>query len=72
MIYNPKRGQFALIANRYAWDETEQKQRRRTAAAFRPGAGGEVADIAKDEKDAVLSLRCLTFTRRTRPRARCC
>ncbi len=67
MIYNPKRGQFALIANRYAWDETEQKQRRRTALHFDRVLAVKSLNIAKDEKDAVLSLLAVTFTETDTP-----
>ena len=34
MTFNVKRKQFALVANRFAWDEEEVRQRRRSGLHF--------------------------------------
>ena len=34
MSYDPKRKQFVLLANRFAWDDTQTPQRRRSGLHF--------------------------------------
>ena len=67
MSYTPRRRQFALIANRYAWDEPEQKRRRRTALHFDRVLSVKTLNINLAEKDAVLSLLAVTFAETEAP-----
>ena len=67
MTYEPKRRQFALVANRYAWDDTEEKQRRRTGLHFDRVTGVKTINIARHEKDEVLSLLSVTFAETDAP-----
>lgn len=62
MKWVPARKQFALVANRYAWDALPERQRRRSGLHFnyvkdvkRAGPSGKVVD-------SVLSLLAITFT----------
>jgi hypothetical protein len=61
MSFNPKRGQFALVANRYAWDESENRQRRRTGLHFDRVTAAKTLNIDLAEKDEVLSLLSISF-----------
>lgn len=67
MTYEPKRRQFALVANRYAWDDENQKQRRRTGLHFDRVTGVKTINIARHEKDEVLSLLSVTFAETDAP-----
>ncbi|WP_373502717.1 DUF2948 family protein [Aestuariivirga sp.] len=61
MGYSPKRKQFALLANRFAWDEAEIRQRRRTGLHFDRVLAVKTLNIPMTEKDAVLSLLAVSF-----------
>jgi hypothetical protein len=61
MSYNAKRKQFALIANRFAWDEEEIRQRRRSGLHFDRVLAVKQMNIRASEKDAVLSLLSIGF-----------
>lgn len=67
MTYEPKRRQFALVANRYAWDDENEKQRRRTGLHFDRVTGVKTINIARHEKDEVLSLLSVTFAETDAP-----
>jgi hypothetical protein len=66
MAYTQSRRQFAIVANRFAWDALPEKQRRRAGlrinhvtAARRTGPKNSSATPAKD---TVLSLLAMVFT----------
>lgn len=61
LALNPLRRQFALVANRYAWDEASQRQRRRTGLHFDRVLKVRTQNIRRDDKDAVLSLLTIGF-----------
>jgi hypothetical protein len=67
MTYTPKRKQFALVANRYAWDAAEERQRRRTGLHFDRVTAVKTINIARHEKDEVLSLLSVTFAETDAP-----
>lgn len=61
MTYHPKRRQFALVANRFAWDEQDVPQRRRTGLHFDRVLSVKTLNLAQGEKDEVLSLLSISF-----------
>lgn len=61
MSYDPKRKQFVLLANRFAWDDPETPQRRRTGLHFDRVLGVKTLHMSHLEKDEVLSLLSVTF-----------
>ena len=63
MNYYGGRRQFALVANRYAWDETAgARQRRRTGVNFDRVLAVKVHGLDQRQHDQVLSLLAITFT----------
>lgn len=62
MTYDPKRKQFVLLANRFAWDDPDSPQRRRTGLHFDRVLGVKTLNMSHLEKDEVLSLLSVTFT----------
>jgi hypothetical protein len=60
--YFPKRRQFVLLANRFAWDETDTPQRRRTGLHFDRVLSAKTLNMSHLQKDEVLSLLSVTFT----------
>ena len=67
MSFNQRRQQFALVANRFAWDETETRQRRRTGLHFDRVRAVKSLNIRGSEKAAVLSLLAITFSESDSP-----
>lgn len=67
MAFNPKRKQFALVANRYAWDEADVRQRRRSGLHFDRVLAVKTLNIRTAEKAAVLSLLAVTFAESDAP-----
>ena len=67
MRYDPKRKQFVLLANRFAWDETREPQRRRTGLHFDRVLSVRTLNMQHLEKDAVLSLLSVTFAETDAP-----
>ena len=67
MSFNRRRQQFALVANRFAWDEAETRQRRRTGLHFDRVRAVKTLNIRGAEKDAVLSLLAITFSESDSP-----
>lgn len=67
LTYHPKRRQFALLANRFAWDEQNQPQRRRTALHFNRVLGVKTMNLARGEQDEVLSLLSISFAESDAP-----
>ena len=61
MSYDPKRKQFVVLANRFAWDDAETPQRRRTGLHFDRGLKVTTLNMSHLEKDEVLSLLSVTF-----------
>lgn len=58
--------QFALVANRFVWDE-EAPQRRRTGLHFDRVLGVKSHNIRRDDPDAILSLLSIGFTETDAP-----
>lgn len=67
MRYSPKRRQFALVANRFAWDEADEPQRRRAGLHFDRVLAVRTLNMRHLEKDAVLSLLSVTFAETEAP-----
>ncbi len=67
MQYSRLRKQFVALANRFAWDEAETKQRRRTGLHFDRVLGVKSIGIDLAEKDAVMSLLSVTFAEMDAP-----
>lgn len=61
MSYDPKRKQFVMLANRFAWDDADTPQRRRTGLHFDRVLGVRTLHMSHLEKDEVLSLLSVTF-----------
>ena len=61
MAFNARRRQFALVANRYAWDDENRRQRRRTGLHFDRVLEAKAKNIRRADKDAVLSLLAIGF-----------
>jgi hypothetical protein len=61
MSYDPKRQQFVLLANRFAWDDAATPQRRRTGLHFDRVLKVKTLNMNHLEKDEVLSLLSVTF-----------
>lgn len=61
MTYSPKTRQFALVANRFAWDEAKQRQRRRTGLHFGRVSAVQTLNIKRAEPDVILSLLAIGF-----------
>ena len=61
MSYDPKRKQFVLLANRFAWDETDTPERRRSGLHFDRVLSVRTLNMSHLEKDEVLSLLSVTF-----------
>ena len=67
LVFRPKHRQFALVANRFAWDEQNQRQRRRTGLHFDRVLKAEARNIRMDDKDAILSLLSIGFEQTDAP-----
>lgn len=61
MSYDPKRKQFVVLANRFAWDAPEAPQRRRTGLHFDRVLSVKTLNMKHLEKDEVLALLSVTF-----------
>lgn len=61
MTYSLKTRQFALVANRFAWDEAKQPQRRRTGLHFGRVSAVQTLKINRADPDEVLSLLSIGF-----------
>jgi Protein of unknown function (DUF2948) len=60
--FNSKRRQFALVANRFAWDAAPQKVRRRAGLHFESVLSVKQAGLVHASGDTILSLLAVTFT----------
>lgn len=61
IAFRPRAGQFALVANRFAWDAQDRRQRRRTGLHFDRVQSVSSQNIRRDDKTAVLSLLAIRF-----------
>lgn len=67
MSYDRKRKKFLLIANRFAWDESQAPQRRRTGLHFYRILAVKTLNMGGLEKDEVMSLLSITFAETESP-----
>lgn len=67
MAYAKGQKQFAVIANRYAWDEAEAHQRRRTGLHFDRVLSVKSQNIRLGDAAAVLSLLTIGFVETDAP-----
>jgi hypothetical protein len=67
MGYGKAKKQFALVANRFAWDEVELHMRRRTGLHFDRVLAVKTLNIDPNEKDEVLSLLSISFVETDAP-----
>lgn len=61
MAYTQPRRQFAIVANRFAWDAMPEKQRRRAGLRINYVTAARRTGPATPAKDTVLSLLAITF-----------
>lgn len=63
--YWPEKRQFAVAANRFAWEETEKGsqpfERRRAAMVFKQVRGAKTTGFDRRNEDAVQSLLAVTY-----------
>jgi hypothetical protein len=67
MTYSRKRQQFALVANRFAWDASGDPQRRRTGLHFDRVRAVKTLNLQTHDKDEVLSLLSISFAETDAP-----
>lgn len=67
MRYDPKRKQFVLLVNRFAWDAADNPQRRRSGLHFGRVLSVKTLNMRHLEKDEVLCLLSVTFTESDAP-----
>jgi Protein of unknown function (DUF2948) len=61
MAYTQSRRQFAIVANRFAWDALPEKQRRRAGLRINYVTAARRSGPATPAKDTVLSLLAMVF-----------
>jgi hypothetical protein len=61
LAFSRSRRQFALVANRFAWDADEDRQRRRSGLHFDRVLSVRSRGIPRHDADAVLSLLSIGF-----------
>jgi hypothetical protein len=61
MAFAAKRRQFALVANRFAWDALPEKQRRRTGLRINYVTAAKRSGPATPAKDTIFSILAITF-----------
>jgi Protein of unknown function (DUF2948) len=66
MAYTQTRRQFAIVANRFAWDALPEKQRRRAGLRINYVTAARRSGPATPAKDTVLSLLAMVFTAATK------
>ena len=59
--YLAKPRQFAIVANRFAWEQQPKSERRRSGLHFEHVLNVKQQGIVEQAKDAVLSLLAITF-----------
>ena len=65
--FSPKTKQFALVANRFAWDEDKVPQRRRTGLHFGRVTAVQTLKISRSQPDVILSLLAIAFVESDAP-----
>ena len=59
--YQRKLKKFALVANRFAWDAANQRQRRRTGLHFDRVLAARAHNIRQGDDQAIVALLAITF-----------
>jgi Protein of unknown function (DUF2948) len=59
--YDARRRQFALVANRFAWDVQPAKERRRTGLNFDHVTAVKRKGFDQTQRETILSLLSITF-----------
>ena len=54
-------GQFAIVANRYAWEENDSRERRRTGLHFNRVREVRAKGVRPASRDEILALLAITF-----------
>jgi hypothetical protein len=67
ITHQKARRQIALLANRFAWDEGSERQRRRTGLHFDRVTSVKTQNIRQGDRDAIVSLLAITFEERDAP-----
>ena len=67
IAWRPASRQFALLANRFAWDEEKKRQRRRAALHFDRVTAVKSQGIRRDDPEAILSLLSIGFEETDQP-----
>ena len=62
MAYTQTRRQFAIVANRFAWDALPEKQRRRSGLRINYVTAARRSGPATPAKDTILSVLAITFS----------
>jgi hypothetical protein len=63
----PRTRQFALTANRFAWDAAGTPERRRTGLHFDRVNAVRARNLRRDDPQAIVSLLAITFTETDAP-----
>jgi len=63
----PAQRQFALIANRFAWENWNQLERHRTGLHFDRVLSARARNLKRDSEDRVLALLAITFEEASPP-----
>jgi hypothetical protein len=65
--FSPRKKQFALVANRFAWDAAGERQRRRTGLHFDRVLSAKTHNIRQDDREAIVALLAITFAEAQAP-----
>jgi hypothetical protein len=65
--YSPRTRQFAVVANRFAWDADGVVERRRTGLHFDRVTAVKARNLRRDDPEAIVSLLALTFSETDAP-----
>lgn len=67
MRYMPKTRQFALVANRYAWERAPARERHRTGLHFENVLAVKRHALKQGAGDVILSLMAVSFEETAKP-----
>lgn len=67
LSFAPKRQQFALVANRFAWDASQSRQRRRAGLHFDRVTGVKALRLDRTDPEVILSLLSISFVETDSP-----
>jgi Protein of unknown function (DUF2948) len=70
IAYDAKRRQFAMIANRFAWDAQPASERRRTGLSFEHVLAARRKGFDQTQRDTILSLLAISYTETDAPAGR--